>query len=135
MGTAVPSVLTAIPQFDRGRRRELTDTRLAEWLAFEDTAEELGQLSPDDRLTCHVHRRWIHSCVASPIHINPVTRHRWCRVCAQPLTVTLDEATTTMTMYCMSCGDGVSAATARVLAACRASMVIADTRRSHISAA
>jgi hypothetical protein len=45
-------------------------------LVEEDHAEDDGVLAPDDRLTCHVHGRWIHQCVASPVHVNPVTRHR-----------------------------------------------------------
>ena len=47
--------------------------------------------APDDRLTCHVHGRWIHQCVASPVHVNPVTRHRWCRDCDTELGVVVDE--------------------------------------------
>jgi hypothetical protein len=38
----------------------------------EDLAEELGALSPHDRVTCRFHRRWLHECVASPIHAIPV---------------------------------------------------------------
>jgi uncharacterized paraquat-inducible protein A len=91
-------------------------------LAAEDRAEDAGQLDPDDRLTCHVHGRWIHQCVSSPVHVNPVTRHRWCRDCAAELTVAVDELARTVTMRCPRCGQGSSAATTRLMSACRASL-------------
>ena len=53
-------------------------------LVEEDYAEDTGELAPDDRLTCHVHGRWIHQCVASPVHVNPVTRHRHRRATGLP---------------------------------------------------
>ncbi|MFD5244316.1 hypothetical protein ACFWIW_07220 [Amycolatopsis sp. NPDC058340] len=97
-------------------------------LAMEDDAEDVGRLSPDDRLTCHVHGRWIHQCVASPLHVNPITRHRWCRSCATALTVSIDELSGDVTMYCPRCGHGESAASARLIAACRASLAAARRR-------
>lgn len=96
-------------------------------LAAEDRAEDAGQLHVDDRLTCHVHQRWIHQCVSSSAHVNQVTRHRWCRSCSTALTVVLDELAGTVTMRCSRCGDGTSAATTRLLAACRASISFART--------
>jgi hypothetical protein len=110
----------------RGQVRSSTDHALAHWLAAEDQGEDAGRLHPDDRLTCHVHGRWIHQCVSSPVHVNPVTRHRWCRDCATELTVAVDELARTVTMQCPRCNQGSSAATARLLAACRASL-------SHVS--
>lgn len=92
-------------------------------LASEDSAEEALLLSADDRITCPVHRRWIHQCAASPAHVNLVTRHRWCRRCSLPLTVSVDEIAGTVTMHCPRCGDGSSPATTRLIAACRASLV------------
>ncbi|WP_394617921.1 hypothetical protein JNUCC0626_02130 [Lentzea sp. JNUCC 0626] len=91
-------------------------------LVEEDHAEDDGVLAPDDRLTCHVHGRWIHQCVSSPVHINPVTRHRWCRGCDSPLGVVVDELAGDVAMRCPRCGCGGSAATARLIAACRASI-------------
>lgn len=91
-------------------------------LATEDDAEDMGLLAPDDRLTCHVHGRWIHQCVASPAHVSPVTRHRWCRGCRTELCVAVDELTRRVAMTCPRCGHGGSAATARLTAACRASL-------------
>jgi hypothetical protein len=91
-------------------------------LVEEDHAEDDGVLAPDDRLTCHVHGRWIHQCVSSPVHVNPVTRHRWCRGCDSPLGVVVDELAGAVAMRCPRCGHGGSAATARLLAACRASI-------------
>jgi hypothetical protein len=101
-------------------------------LAAEDRAENAGLLSPDDRLTCHVHARWIHQCVSSALHVNQITRHRWCRDCAVALNVVVDELTRTVTIRCPRCGDGDSAATTRLLAACRASL--AASRPLHLSA-
>ncbi|MDX3661142.1 hypothetical protein PV646_27890 [Streptomyces sp. ID05-26A] len=91
-------------------------------LVEEDHAEDDGVLAPDDRLTCHVHGRWIHQCVSSPVHVNPVTRHRWCRGCDSPLGVVVDELAGAVVMRCPRCGCGDSAATARLIAACRASI-------------
>jgi hypothetical protein len=91
-------------------------------LVEEDYAEDTGDLAPDDRLTCHVHGRWIHQCVSSPVHVNPVTRHRWCRDCDAELGVVVDELSGAVAMRCPRCGRGGSAATARLIAACRASI-------------
>ncbi|KDN22517.1 hypothetical protein [Amycolatopsis rifamycinica] len=91
-------------------------------LATEDDAEDMGLLAPDDRLTCHVHGRWIHQCVASPAHVSPVTRHRWCRGCRTELAVAVDELSLAVTMTCPTCGHGDSPATTRLTTACRASL-------------
>jgi hypothetical protein len=91
-------------------------------LATEDDAEDMGLLAPDDRLTCHVHGRWIHQCVASPLHVSPVTRHRWCRDCRTELAVAVDELSLTVLMSCPRCGHGGSAATTQLTTACRASL-------------
>ncbi|HET6286215.1 MAG TPA: hypothetical protein VFG15_05640 [Amycolatopsis sp.] len=94
-------------------------------LAMGDDAEDVGRLAPDDRLTCHVHGRWIHQCVASPLHVNPITRHRWCRSCATALSVSVDELSGDVTMSCPGCGHGESAASAKLIVACRASLAAA----------
>jgi hypothetical protein len=114
----------------RGQVRSMTDDVFAHWLAAEDRAEDAGRLDPDDRLTCHVHGRWIHQCVSSPAHVNPVTRHRWCRDCATELTVAVDELARTVNMRCPHCSQGSSAATTRLLAACRASLTHASSTSS-----
>jgi hypothetical protein len=95
-------------------------------LVLEDRVEDTGELGADDRLTCHVHGRWIHQCVSSPIHVNQVTRHRWCRDCEMPVPVVIDELAGIVSMRCSRCGDGVSGPTARLVVACRASL-----RASH----
>lgn len=119
----------------RGQVRSSTDHALAHWLAAEDEGEDAGRLHPDDRLTCHVHGRWIHQCVSSQAHVNPVTRHRWCRNCEMELTVAVDELARTVTMRCPRCNQGSSTATTRLLTACRASLSHAGgTTRACIAA-
>ncbi|MFC0106939.1 hypothetical protein [Kibdelosporangium aridum] len=97
-------------------------------LAQEDRIEDAGRLAPDDRMTCHVHNRWVHQCVSSAAHVNQVTRHRWCRECKTALTVAVDELTLTVHMSCPSCGDGRSAATRRLERACEASLAYTKGR-------
>lgn len=104
---------------------------LADRLVTEDRAEDVGLLAPDDRLTCHVHGRWIHQCVSSPLHVNQVTRHRWCRDCSTELGVVVDELTGDVVMSCRRCGHGGSAATSRLIQACRASLATARGRVPH----
>ncbi|ALG15280.1 hypothetical protein [Kibdelosporangium phytohabitans] len=91
-------------------------------LAQEDRAEDTGRVAADDRLTCHVHSRWIHQCVSSCAHVNQVTWHRWCRSCRTELTVAVDELTGAVRISCPCCGDGGSAATRRLERACAASL-------------
>jgi hypothetical protein len=98
--------------------------KLAVRMMKEDSEEDAGQLAPDDRLTCHVHGRWIHQCVSSSVHVNRVTRHRWCRGCEVELTVAVDELTGTVEMSCSGCEGGLSAATAKLVDACRRSLAV-----------
>lgn len=104
-------------------------------LAWEDRAEDAGRLAPDDRLTCHVHGRWIHECVASPLHVSQVTRHRWCCGCSAELTVAIDQLGRSVTMACPRCGDGHSPTTERLITACQASLTLAHTRQRQLVAA
>lgn len=101
--------------------------KLAVRLLAEDTEEDAGILSPDDRLTCHVHGRWIHQCVSSAAHVNRITRHRWCRSCEAELTVAVDELAGTITMSCPRCAGGLSAASSRLIAACQQSLQMVFT--------
>ena len=109
-------------------------SKLSRRMQEEDLAEDAGLLAPDDRLTCAVHGRWIHQCVSSALHVNQVTRHRWCRACACELTVAVDELSGDVTMSCPGCGEGVSAASARVIAACRKSLVATGRVRELVAA-
>ncbi|GLZ33922.1 hypothetical protein Lesp02_61100 [Lentzea sp. NBRC 105346] len=92
-------------------------------LAAEDLAEELG-LDPHARITCAVHRCWLHQCVSAPDHVIAVTGHRWCRACARPLEVSVDETTTrSVHLYCPSCGGGADTiANRQLVRACRTSI-------------
>lgn len=107
---------------------------LADRLVIEDRAEDTGTLAPDDRLTCHVHGRWIHQCVSSPIHVNQVTRHRWCRDCQSELGVVVDELSREVVMCCRRCGNGGSAATTRLVEACRRSLRAAAVETGRVAA-
>lgn len=43
---------------------DLRDRRLAARLAAEDVAEEAG-LDPFERISCRLHQRWLHQCLAA----------------------------------------------------------------------
>jgi hypothetical protein len=120
--------MTTVIDIGRTRQSVCAETALAAQLTFEDYAEDAVRLAPDDRITCPLHRKWIHQCVASPTHVNRVTSHRWCRHCALPLAVAIDEVALTVTMRCPGCGGGNSPATARVLTACRTSLARSKVR-------
>jgi hypothetical protein len=105
------------------RYRDLTDRRLAARLAAEDLAEENEELSPHERVTCRLHRRWAHHCVSSPQHAIAVTGHRWCRRCEVALNVAVDELAGTVALTCVRCrlpGSGV--ANRQVIRSCQASI-------------
>jgi hypothetical protein len=103
---------------------------LVSMLAAEDDAEDYAGLSPHERLTCRLHRRWAHQCIASPVHVIPVTGHRWCRRCRTSTSVAVDELSTTVTLTCVRCGEApVSLATLQIIRTCRASMVAARRPR------
>jgi hypothetical protein len=96
---------------------------LAAVLAAEDDAEDYAGLSPHERITCRVHLRWAHKCIASPVHVIPVTGHRWCRRCRTSTSVAVDELSATVTLTCIQCGEApVSRATLEIIRTCRASM-------------
>jgi hypothetical protein len=128
-----PSACTSrIQHRDIAARRygDLTDRDLAECLASEDAAVEAGA-SPFERLTCPMHRRWLHRCISSPQHVIPVTGHRWCRECQSPATVTVDELDGDVAVACPRCHrvpDGI--ATRQIVGACRASLS-AERRFRH----
>jgi hypothetical protein len=99
--------------------------RLAERLAAEDAAESRG-LSPFERTTCGVHRRWIHDCVSSPLHVVAVAGYRWCRRCAAVATVGVDHLAGTVTVRCTRCERPPDTpATAQIIRVCRASLAAA----------
>jgi len=105
---------------------DLADRRLAAVLAAEDLAEETAGLSPHERISCHVHRRWIYQCVSSPQHAIPVTGHRWCRRCELPLNIAVDEFGGSVRLSCPRCHDFPNGVANRQLVrACRASLATA----------
>lgn len=113
--------LTLLPR-ETGRGAKPVDG-LAAMLAWEDGAEERDGLSPHDRITCPVHRRWIHQCMSSPSHAIRVTGHRWCRACDSAVTIAVDELTASVALTCSHCGRFPdTAANRQVLQSCQASI-------------
>jgi hypothetical protein len=107
------------------------DRRLATTLAAEDLAEWEGGLSPHDRITCRLHRRWAYQCISSPRHIIAVTGHRWCDDCATGLTVLVDELTRRVELTCPCCHQTPNTrATEQIIRTCEASLHAAHRRVS-----
>jgi hypothetical protein len=108
--------------------RPRTTSSLATALTAEDHAEDTGRLDPLDRLTCRVHRRWIHECGHSNLHVIPVTGHRWCRPCRCALEIAVDELTGKVTLHCPRCDRGpTTKADHQLITACEASLTAAHT--------
>lgn len=110
------------------RYGELADWRLALALSAEDRAEAEG-LDPLERITCRTHQRWLHQCIASPLHVIVVTGHRWCRPCGRPLSVAVDEFAGDVRLTCLRCGRTPNdRANRQILRGCRASLAAAHER-------
>ncbi|MGW3470425.1 hypothetical protein ACWDKQ_18645 [Saccharopolyspora sp. NPDC000995] len=118
------------------RYADVRDPRLAHTLILEDAMEEREEISAHERITCHVHRRWAHECIASPMHVIPVTGHRWCRRCEAEASVAVDEVTGSVTVVCTRCRQSLeTAATRQVIRTCRASLAAAhESRRARVQA-
>ena len=110
------------------RDADVADRRLALALTAEDWSEEDG-LDPLERTTCRTHRRWLHDCVASPLHVLVVTGTRWCRRCERALDVAIDHVAGDVSLRCPSCGETpANRATRQIVRACRASLAAATDR-------
>ena len=108
------------------RYADVRDRRLAAVLAEEDAAEELG-LNPLERISCRLHRRWLHHCVHSADHVIKVTGHRWCRGCSSAASVGVDELTGDVLVRCETCRrTPLCAATQQIVRTCRASLAAAQ---------
>jgi hypothetical protein len=108
------------------RYADLRDRRLAAALHAEDLAEAAG-LDPLERTTCWTHRRWLHQCVSSPLHVIVVTGHRWCRDCSCAVTVAVDELIGDVWLTCPGCRRTPDTrATRQVVRACRASLAASN---------
>jgi hypothetical protein len=117
------------------RYSDVPDRALAAALAAEDAAEHDG-LSPFERLTCRTHRRWVHECVASPMHVVVVSGHRWCRDCQATAMVSVDQLLGTVKVLCPRCRrapEGIG--TAQIVRTCRASLAAARAGASSEAAA
>jgi hypothetical protein len=107
---------------------DLRDRVVAARLLDEDRAEEAG-LDPFERITCRIHRRWLYQCISSPVHIIAVTGHRWCRGCAAPASVAVDELTGSVRVVCTRCGRcPAGRATQQIVRTCTASVAAAYDR-------
>ncbi|UOX90609.1 hypothetical protein MUY14_08280 [Amycolatopsis sp. FBCC-B4732] len=107
------------------RYADVADRRLARTLTAEDQSEEDG-LDALERVTCRTHRRWLHDCVASPLHVVIVTGTRWCRACECALNVAVDQLAGDVSVHCPSCGETpATRATRQLVRACRASLAAA----------
>jgi len=103
---------------------DITNRTLAASLRAEDAAERTGA-SPFERKTCRLHRRWLHDCIASPLHVIPVAGYRWCDDCTTAAVVAVDELLRTVTVTCPNCGSQPrNAATRQIIRACTASLRI-----------
>ncbi|MEV6231219.1 hypothetical protein AB0L88_25510 [Saccharopolyspora shandongensis] len=129
---ASPSGATEVLRFGQ-RYADLCDRRLADRLILEDAAEESGELSVHERITCHFHRRWVHECISSPVHVIILTGHRWCRHCEAEASVAVDELTGSVAVTCTRCRRSPgTAATRQILRTCHASLVAArESRRAQ----
>ncbi len=121
--TAVPALVPAADE----RYADLADRRLAAALSTEDAAEDAGDLDPLERTTCYTHRRWLHHCVSSPLHVIVVTGHRWCRRCSCAVNVAIDELTGDVALTCPRCHEPpAGAANRQLVRCCRASLAAAQ---------
>jgi hypothetical protein len=77
---------------------------LADALVAEDHAEDTGWLDALDRMTCPAHRRWIHECCHSDLHVSRVCGHRW--PCRRTLDMAVDRVTGIVTPHCPACDRG-----------------------------
>ncbi|MEV6448389.1 hypothetical protein [Amycolatopsis sp. NPDC051716] len=103
---------------------------LAATLAHEDHVEDAGGLDPTDRVTCRTHHRWLHDCVASPVHTNPAIGYRWCRRCDHQALVAVDELAGEVTIRCGLCGAMPhSRANQELVELCRRSLALARSAR------
>ncbi|MGW4213624.1 hypothetical protein ACWEIJ_36965 [Lentzea sp. NPDC004789] len=108
------------------RYADVRDRALAAMLAEEDAAEELG-LNPLERVSCRLHRRWLHHCVHSADHVIKVTGHRWCRDCSSTASVGVDELTGDVVVRCETCRRTPdTSATRQIVRVCRASLSAAQ---------
>lgn len=109
----------------------VTRDALADALQAEDHAEDNGWLDGLDRMTCPAHRRWLHQCCHSDLHVSRVSGHRWCRPCGVALEVAVDELSRTIQLHCPKCDRGArTRADAQLVAACEASLAASRNART-----
>jgi hypothetical protein len=108
------------------RYADLRDRRLAATLGAEDIAED-GGLDPFERISCRIHRRWLHQCIHSQVHVVQVSGHRWCRSCDTQAAVAVDELTGDVRVRCTRCGrTPAGRASRQIVRTCTASLAAAQ---------
>jgi hypothetical protein len=109
---------------DRRRNRTSNDWHLTRVLARENIVEELGAISLQDRLTCRLHKSWVHQCITLPGHVFPMAGDRWCRRCDNAAPVAIDESHGTAAVRCSGCGKPPNGLFGRQIArACQGSII------------
>lgn len=117
--------MTTMRKATADRYADVADRSLAVLRHAEDAAEENG-LDPFERITCRLHRRWIHQCVHSPARVVPITGHRWCRDCECPASISVDQLLGDVVIRCTRClRVPATAATRQLVRACPASLAAA----------
>jgi len=73
------------------------------------------------------HRRWLHQCIHSSIHVVPVSGYRWCRSCETPVAVAVDELDGDIRVICARCGRTPPGRPSRqIVRTCAASLAAAQ---------
>lgn len=117
------------PDRHRTRYSDVAGHRLAATLHDEDIAEEAG-LDPFERTSCRIHRRWLHQCVHSPVHVVMISGYRWCRTCQTQATVSVDELTGDIRVTCPQCRQTPPGPASRqIVRTCTASLAAAQDSR------
>ena len=120
-----------VPEQHTPTYADLRDRRLAATLSSEDVAEDAG-LDPFERISCRIHRRWLHQCIHSPVHVVLVSGPRWCRSCDAQAVVAVDEVTGDFRVNCTRCGrTPPGRASRQIVRTCTASLAAAQDDRTQ----
>ena len=120
-----------VAEQDTSTYADLRDCRLAATLGAEDASEDAG-LDAFERISCRIHRRWLHQCIHSSVHVVLVSGHRWCRSCDAQAAVAVDELTGDVRVTCSRCGrTPPGRASRQIVRTCTASLAAAQDDRTR----